>query len=346
MSRCAFLPTPGDPYVVWMWYKFFRKYWRDSVDKLYIYLNTSVEPEVVSALTRRLAEDPKVSVEYEPKMSDHGPALTKMLKSSTEDLILLMEDDALIFNQGIVSECFDKLETKGFDIVGSGRGSSSTNLIEAAKKKYNLDYSGYGDKGPHFWPNFFFTKRELLMKTDLNFAAKAWVPGEYIKELDLKVEEATVGDTFVWASIQLRNMTDKIHFVPQYHASPNDIDHFRDKTNLWDGNCPWLHIGSVSSGLHGLLRSSNGKPMALRKREDVMASPLPNYIHSDGDKREFERRMQYHWLCWQETKDELSEISEFGQDYREAIQRIIEAYNLDENNITNMNEAYRKLLGL
>lgn len=291
---------------------------------------------------------PKVRLITKRRANDHGPCLTQMTLRATEDLVMFIEDDAVIFRPNMVTECFDRIEKGYADIVASGRGSSADSLIQAAKEKYGLNYEGYGDKGPHFWPNFFFARRNDLLKTDMNFAAKVWQRGEFIKELDLTVpEEQAAGDTFVWASIQLRAMGLKIYNVPQYHAHPNDFEEKESNQNLWDGNCPWLHLGSVSSGIFGILRDDYGKPLAHRTNPDLKGEEkLPDYIHSEGDKNEFERRVMWWQLAYEETRGECKDIEYFGEMYWKATENIINQYQLSNDKINKRKKIYKELMGI
>lgn len=348
MTKAALLPTPGDPYVLKMWFKFFENVWQNEVDKLYIHLNSPVEAKIFDFMVDFLSKNPKVVVSTAFKAEDHGPSLVKLLNLCHEDLILLIEDDSIIFRHGIVTNCFNKIESGKFDIVGSQRGSASHNLIDMARVKYDLDYSGYGDRGPHFWPNFFFCKREDLLKTDLHFEGKRWEKGDYIPQLNLIVDDNdTLGDTFVWTSIQLRAMKLKIGYINQYHACTNDIGQYARKEWLWDGSCPWFHFGSLSSGIMGILRNEKGKPLAFRTNPNVPENEkLPDYIHSEEDKLEFERRCMWWQLCYEETKNECKDIEEFGEPYKNAIERIINEYQLDRNRIEKRKEIYKELLGI
>lgn len=349
MSRVALLPTPCDPFVTLVWLECFKKYWQDEVDRLHVHINSSLEYGVVEYVKEKLAENSKITVTYENHMADHGPSLTKMLLGAKEDLVMFAEDDCLIFKSGIVDDCFRKIEDGHFDIVGSGRGSCSQNIWEASGKKYGLDYHGFGDKGPNFWPNCFFAKRSDLMKTDLNFAARTWQPGERIEELDLDITETTVGDTFVWGSIQLMNMGLRVCYVPQFHGHPEDLNWYEKKQGLWNGDAYWIHIGSVSSGMNGIIRSSNGKPMALKKDDSVQPSELPVYVTTEAERGEFERRVGFWMYCLEEVSVKhpaLNKFDNFCIDYAGGIVQIIKTYKLDLDKITKYMKIYKELINL
>lgn len=218
MNRAVFLPT-GAPYNVF-------KFWLRFVDNLpnanlYIYRNNIMQ----------------------------GKALKNLITGAHEEYLMFIEDDAVVLKKEVIEGYFKDLEEDRFDVLGSPRISSSMELAEAAKNKFNLDYTGLGDKGPAFWPCFFFAKRSILLKTDLHFWPKGWKKGEYIKELDYTVEpEDVCGDVNWWVSIQLRHLGARIKEIPQYHLPAYDLIEYERGHWPWGAlDIPYIHIGSLSA---------------------------------------------------------------------------------------------------
>lgn len=349
MTRAAFLPFPGDPFLLHYWLKLFKDTWIDEVDRLYIAHNSSIEPEVaeyIEDLARRVVGD-KLTFLYTPRQTDHGLAINQMLDACQEDHVMLIEDDGFIFKKGVVDQLFLQLESGNFDVIGSKRGSCSLEILEAAKKKWDLDYSGYGDQGCNFWPCFFFTSRDLLIKTDRNFCAKGWKQGEMIDSIDYEVRpDVVVGDTFVNTSLQIRNMVPKnrIRCIPQWHGSPNDLEDFEKRVDLFSGNAFWCHIGSLSSGIGGVLCDDFGHSLSRRDGEPAYVHALlPDCCSTDNEKKEWERRIQW-WLTFWENR-EVGKIDYFAAEYRKAIDRVIVQYGLSIKNIRRRQKAY-KAIGL
>ena len=345
MSRAAFLPFPGDPFLLHYWLKLFKENWIDEVDRLYIAHNSSIEPEIaeyIEDLAKRIVGD-KLCFLYTPRQTDHGIAINEMLDACEEDHILLIEDDGFIFKPGIVDHWFTQIEIGRFDVVGSKRGSCSLEILEAAKQKWNLDYSGYGDQGCNFWPNFFFTSRKLLLATDRNFCARSWIKGDIVSPIDYMVEPENVnGDTFVNTSLQIRNLVKKerIHCVPQWHGSPNDIEDAEKGIDLFSGRAYWYHAGSLSSGVGGVLCDEEGRSLS---KQDVSfpGGQLPKWCNSDGEKREWERRVQW-WLTFWENREE-GVIDAFAEKYYKAIERIIIQYGFGKKTLKLRQKIYRKI---
>lgn len=355
-TRAAILPYPGDPFLLNYWLKFFDEVWSEDIDRLYIVLNSPIE-EPVRAFIRSLCDiRPKIRLFEFLSQIDHGPAIDFGLEQVDEELVMLIEDDGFIFKKGIVDEAFGYLESGLYDIVGSKRGSCSFEILQKAKEVYNLDYEGEGDQGCNFWPNFFFSSKELLLRTDRNFGARAWKKGEQIESLGLTVtEELANGDTFVNTSLQLRAMVpeSRIKYLPQYHGHPDDLEHHQRGKYLFDGQAPWTHVGSLSSGISGLLRDGNDRPLAHRQfAEEKPFTILPNYANTEMEKQEMERRVQW-WLTFIEyfyqnetafTKEALA-ISDFALLYQAAVEQIIAQYNLSNKNIYKRQLIYKEIMG-
>ena len=327
MTKAVFLPLSGDPFVALFSIKMWER-WADEVDRLYINYNNhaGVPQEVVSEFLSQI-KNPKIHLIYHPTGIEHGQALKELTRISQEDLIMFLEEDAYIFQEGIVSKYFKMIEDGETDIVGSPRGSCGMEIWDASKEKYGLDYSGYGDMGPNWWPNFFFCKRSDLLKTDLNFGSIQFKPEEYCKELNHTFKTVNNGDTFVWASIQLRAMGLRSISIPQHHASPNEIeDKVKEEQNWHPSLQPFdrIHIGSLSAGWGGYL-----------------SEVLPDVSH-DSSKQEIETRVAF----WTIANEATEGYGEFKLKYQEGLFNLIKGANLDEDRILKKIQIYRELMNI
>jgi hypothetical protein len=350
-SRAVLLPYPGDPYLLNYWLKFYDDIWGKEVDKLYIYLNSTIEPIMVDYIKERVARSKNTELIYSDHQIEHGDVIDKMLNICREKYVVLLEDDCYIFKPNHLDACFRRVESGLVDVVASKRGSCSTEISDQAQKKWGLNYQGYGDQGCNFWPNLFFSEAALLKKTDRDFKAKAWDKGQQIKSLRIGdkpfiVEaERIVGDTFVNTSLQVRDMVKKerIGFVPQYHGSPLDLDDYSKRRNLWDGLAPWVHVGSLSTGVGGILLDDFGRPLARRKIDPAkQESKLPNHCNTAQERLEFERRVQW-WLTFWEYANPTPETKDFYEQYEHAIQRIINQFGLNKKNILKRQAIYKEI---
>lgn len=347
-SRAAILPYPGDPFLLNYWLKFFDEIWGEEVDKLYIYLNCPAEEAVINYIRHLCNVRPKINLQYHPAQTEHGTAIDRTLDIVTEKYVMLIEDDAFIFKKGVVDSAFKKIESGEYDIVGSKRGSCSFEILEKAKEKWGLNYEGLGDQGCNFWPNYFFSTKELLLKTDRNFNSRAWNKGDKIEPLDWVVDvDQVVGDTFVNTSLQLQNMVpqSRILYLPQYHGSPDDLEHFAKKQYLFDGHAPWTHIGSLSSGVGGLLKDDFDRPLSLRKVDPPKEETIlpKEWCQTEGQRWEFERRVQWWATFYDYAKDIPADLKEYHGLYAKALARIILQFKLSTKRIHERQAAYRSL---
>lgn len=332
MSRAIFLSSGGDPFLTLFVLKLFKERFYDEVDKFYINYNNhaGVPIEVASELVSLVVKDPKVQLIYHPNGIGNGMPITEMVKIAKEDYIMLLEDDGFIFQPGAINKCFQKIESDLTDIVGSLRFSCGTEIGEASKIKYGLDYSGYGDVGCNWWPNFFFCKREDLLKTDLDFGSHTFKPGDYSDELNYTFKDINHGDTFVWACIQLRALGLRSHSIPQHHASPFEITDKETKEQNWHQTqewFPWIHGGSLSAGWGGYLSGS-----------------IPD-TSNDSAKQEIETRVAF-WDIVSADGIRPEGFEDFRREYRAGIRELKDKAGLDNNRIEKKIQIYRELLNV
>lgn len=348
MSRAALLPLPGDPFLFHYWMQLFHNVWGKEVDKLYVYHNSSVEKPVADYIAE-LCNSPNIYFRYKNAQVDHGDCLNELLDEVTEEHVMLVEDDGFIFKPGAVDEAFKKLESGDYDIVGSKRGSCAQQILDKAQELWGISYEGEGDQGCNFWPCYFFSSKQLLLKTDRHFKAKAWYRGDLIKPLKYVVEdEVLYGDTFVNTSLQLREMVreTRICYLPQYHTHPDDQLHHMQGKSLWNHQARWCHIGSLSSGIGGILMDDQSRALSRREIEEAKGeTKIPRWgnMGNDSERKEWERRVQM-WLTFYEKRDKEA-IPEFAELYYRAIFRVISQYNLNLGRIRQRQSIYN-LVGL
>lgn len=328
MSRAAFTSSCGDPFVLLLGLKLFQERWYDEVDHYYVNINNhcGVPKEVISELLAKISLDPKMHLIYHPRGRGNGPPITEMLQTCLEDNIVLIEDDFYVFDSGAINKCFQLIESDLTDMVGSPRFSCGMEIADAAKTKYGLDYTGYGDCGPNFWPTGFFCKRKDLLKTDLNFGSITFQPGQYCKELDYTFKEINHGDTFVWGCIQLRAMGLRSSNIPQHHASPSELTDKETGEQNWHPSqswFPWIHGGSLSAGWSGYL---SGNMPDLSNENAVL---------------EIETRIAF----WTIASDVIEGFDEFKKQYKQGIENLLNGDSrLKRDRVNQKITLYRELM--
>lgn len=325
MSRAAILSASGDPFTLLLGIKLFKERFYDEVDRFYINFNNyaQVPNEVVKECLSKLAEDPKIHLIYHPLGIGHGRPIAELLNLATEDLVVLLEEDFYIFESGVVDGYFKRIESGEVDLLGSPRYAAGE-VAEAVRVKYNLDYSGMGDKGMSWWPSGFYCKREDLLKTDLDFGSTKFNKGQYYPELDHTFIEDGLTDTFTWTSIQLRHMGLKSVDIPQYHASPDEIKEKERKELKWVGNPTYIHAGSLSAGWRGYL------------------SGIQPDLSNENAILEMETRVSF----WTIASDVIDGFDDFKAKYREGIANLVTQGNLDRDRIASKIKIYKELMNV
>lgn len=324
MTKSAFIASCYDPFVLLLNVKLWRDRWQNEIDHLYINLNNhcGVPKEVEVETIKNLVGFSNISLVYHSRGIGNGVPLVELTKICKEDLVLLLEDDFFIHKPDVVKGNFQRIESGECDLLGSPRYGTGE-IAEAAKKKFNLDYSGYGDKGFGLWPTGLYCRKEDLLRTSLDFGSNEYKAGTYCPELDHTFIHDCYTDTFTWASIQLRSLGLKIGEIAQNHASPFEIEEFDKKEGKWaNGNPPYIHGGSLSSGWGGYL---SGK--------------LPD-VSTDIAKQEIETRVAF-WLIASAVVDGFTD---FKYVYQQGIERLINNCQLDRDRIGKKVGIYRALL--
>lgn len=340
MARYALLPTPGDPAVVTFWKLFYDRVWkpfhhrvwgRRLFDGLVVYYNPPPELVPHADYIRSLFDAPDILFLESEGVVGHGEALKRMVcheSIGSDDLLAFFEDDGIVFKADKLAFCLVLVENDA-DVAGSPRGSATPALVEAENRRFHPTGGSFcagEDTGPNFWPHIFITRKSLLMQTDLDFAAHNWAAGELIKELDWTPDIEQVGDTMVWMSIQIHTLTRNIYLVPQWHASPYDLQHAERGIGIWADDCEWFHMGSLSSTPLG---------------SDL--SGMTNLIKTEPDRLEWERRLMYMWLAAQESRTHCPDFRLYSE-YRNWVLESAEQLSLDVDCMVKLMGAYRRRL--
>src|SRR5947209_4247158 len=145
-GRGVLLPASSDPFLTLFALKLWQERWSDEVDTIYLgyQFQEPVQQEVVLELFQHSIR-PRIHLIFHPHGLSHGRMLAELLSICQEETILLLEDDAYIFEPGIVDAYFQMVEDGEVDVIGSPRTACGAEIIDAAQRRWHLDYSGYGD---------------------------------------------------------------------------------------------------------------------------------------------------------------------------------------------------------
>jgi len=337
-QRAVILPTPGDPYINSLWLSSYKKKWFSEVDKLYICLNSGMDPKILN-YTKSLYDNLGCQVILFNHCIGHGKAIQHCLEIVEEENVLLLEDDFYILQSGQVNRLFEIVE-KGFaQAVVSSRASCCQGLHQRIVDKFNL--TGQEALVPNFWPCLFLSNKSHLLDTDQWFDSVNYEKGKYIPELDWTFDKNQSGDTFVGISIQLRNKKLRFHYEPQYRNTTDDLFLYDKKQGMFAEQLPWTHFGSSSNGLMGTLLDKTNRPLGNYKRSAPLELPDTSDLHI---KEDIERRVSLWDLCFQHFPILNLECCYFNDIYSGAINKLIDECSLSREKIQTFKTIYREVL--
>lgn len=340
-TRAAFLPSTGDPFILLHCIKYFEEVWQDEVDKLYVAICTSVDRSTIFNIFDIIKKNPKISVIYVDHQLPHGDVIDVILSQCSEEYVMLIEDDAIIYDTGIVNRYFMQLESGEFDVIGSERSSCTPNIIELAARRWGCNFSGAGDLGPGYWPCYLWTKTEYLRATDRIFRNHGFNAGEEIFP-GIAFKEEARGDTFMWTSLQLREKGLKILNVPQHHCHPMDYNGTVTPYGALWPRAKFFHMGSLSSGIQSSLLDENG--IALADLNNASATPSKISIPNTTDEKlELERRVAWWRQSYELYKNVLPE-DRFTRGYAYAIQHLIITCSLSTERLDRWTNIYKGII--
>ena len=183
------------------------------------------------------------------------------------------------------------------------------------------------------------------MKTDCNFSAKGWQPGEIVVPLGESNNELMYGDTFVNTSLQLRAMGLRFEHIPQFHCYTDDMPDYRKKTGIFDGTATHIHVGSLSSGFNGFLKDYENKTLGRRQIEPV-GEVFHMKAEDEGQRLEYMRRIIFYNLAWEYYNNHTlstDKLWNFSIEYLAAITKAMTHFKILEREVIERNKAYKTL---
>jgi hypothetical protein len=321
------------------------KIWRGDVDKLYVNMGGCLSEELAQYCINEVEKVGGKAWYHHGGGIQHGDSIRFLLENCEEDHVVLCEDDAWILQPEVLSRCFVPIETGDCDIIGSTRGCIEPEVMEACYNKFNLRGSSpeHGLKDcSSLWPCFLFAHKDKLLATDRDFNAKHWQPGEVIPYIDYPCTKHIIGDTFVWATIQLRGLGNTVKYVHQRHCSNEDKT---ARSRLFtEPALPWVHFGSLSSLLNGLVKDENLVPIGRLSAGSLVDRPIPYPEIPDNTKAEMERRVSIAALMAEHFPIKDPDLKYFSDAYRAGVDRAIDGCKLDRVSVNLFKRSYTRLL--
>lgn len=328
-SRAVILPTPCDPYIMQLWLSSFKQ-WQRYITKLYVHINTKIDTPVVNFIKNKI-ESIGGEVIYTSEWMDHGRAIKDTLATVKEKYCLLLEDDLYVLKPNEINLLFSQVEQGPYDLIGSPRGSASAGLIKKEKEVFKTNPLLSDEV--NLWPCLIFCASDLLRTTDQHFGPKTFPKGIRIPILDYVPTEDENGDTFVWTSIQLLKQNLRIKLI-------NQMRHTTSGYNFYPPACrmtqlikepSWIHTGTSSSGIHGLLLDNENRLLGFRENGKSSGIwKLPSPAPDKGLHNDYLRRVAFWKLCLDSFRINDTEAKYFNELYETALQKATTGLNLEE----------------
>ena len=330
MSRAVITHFDGDPFTINAWLVLYEKYWRGECDTVYatIYYNDRVVPIDVINYNKVLLRDfPEIKATFEPNSMPPEKGNEYSIKHAKEDYIGLIESDGLIYARGVVDQCFRLLENEGQDVV-----TAPWKLIVDPYINGELHSKG-------FMRCFFFAKKEILDKTDLDFMPRT-IPIDTQLTNDYRTEAEIQLDCFGWMSLQILLLTKNITYMPENVLRPENI--LKPYSNF-----KWVHVRQMSSSAIGMgggsynLWTGTDKQTLIERVFELFNEDFPN----GPAEFTFVKAVAFKLLFYDMLVSKLT-LGAFADDYLQMLLAVIDYYNLPQEKVYEIKGFYKGLFNV
>ena len=338
-SRAAILPSTGDPLLGNLWLKCYVNNVASDIDKLYVRMTYPVDANARNFLADKF-RDLGSEVSLSNSIETHGRVMKFLVDQVQEDHILFLEDDLFVVNAGEIGPIFKVIEDGQCDCIGSSRGCCSPEVVRSIVQAFNLTGSSQEHElkdCPNVWPCLFFAKTKALLDTDGEYGNRDWPQGTTIPLINHYCEVEECSDSFVWTTIQLRAQGCTFKYIHQNHTAPDDLNMFVNKTGLYALDpIPWVHIGSLSSGIEKLIKDKDNVPLGA-----IGTSPLPYPEVTESSVLELSRRVAMFQFAATYGKLEDPRLDYYNDKYAEGVERGIKEMGLPRDKIAQFYETMK-----
>ena len=310
--RAVLLPSIGDPFALKFWLHCFKK-WGKNVDKVYV----SIGPrdgkyQEVIDYSKKLLKD----FEFVGEGEEMNTAFNDLLMNPMpEDTFLLIQDDAYIFDPGIVDASFRSIEEGWTDIVASNQFTYPDWLNDYITPFLTPQDAQQANRGLAYYPNFFFGRVKEIQDTETGIGVQQWHEGqnEYLHNMVLK--QPADMDLMAALSLELRHKGLRWQYVPQYQDGY--WEQWKDK------KIPWTHVTGLSAIWNGIQNGVNRETNAY-----------PHNIML--------QRLTWHVLFYEMF--EMKEIQWFADEYKKTINQIMQVSGVTREELEPRIKYFKELL--
>lgn len=331
-SRAIITHFDGDPFTLNYWLMLYEKFWRGEVDTIYMTVAHDmrhITQEVVDFNKRLIAKYPEIKAVYLEQTTQVEDTNKMSYDLVTEDYVGFIESDGLVCQKGLIDQMFRLLEHEKQDVV-----APTYKLINEPYIVGDLHCEG-------FMRCFFFTKKSILDKIDVDFNPKHLAAGELIPNTNLRYEYNNDLDCFGWISLQIATLRPKVTIVPSNVLHPDTALNVQQYEQY-----KWLHIRQFSSSGIGL----NTKEFGLWKNNsDELVAYLMRVISGDyvdgAAEFTFVKAVAFKMLFYESMPVDAM-LGEFAQDYKTVLEAVVDGYSLPRGKIFEMKGFYKAITQL
>ena len=329
--RAALLPAGGDPFLLAFWLRHYAT-WANEVDELRIIVCGQTDPNVCSYIIDRVAEVPHARVDFLWQRTDHGQVCRMLVDQTSADYVVLLEDDAFVRHPGVMDRCFRAIESGEVDVVGTARGNAGPNLIKRAAELWGEPVpTESGETGLSLYPCFMFARKADL---PAHLGASHWNEGERIDSLDYLCTEEEAADTFTEATWVLRSKGLRIRSESAYRSDSAHNGEGRHNVDggTNNGDAPWFHVGSLSSG-YGCAFMSGASVEGYQHLVDI--------VRPKGELYDWHKRMSW----WTRVADVTEgDLPDFHARYRQELNKFMADVDADPAEVNRWRANYDPLV--
>jgi hypothetical protein len=322
MTRAVILGTGAFPPILRLWLEMYKK-WQDEVDKVYIAIDNWNVPEARDYFINLIKEFPNVEIleNLTGWPNSYGDAILR----SEEDCYLIMHDDTLVYQKGIVDKYFQIAE-RGKVVTQKHEIYAPPDIINSAiAKKYR-----WTDPPFSFLLYFLFISAENLQKTSLNFNGIGWKKGDRVPLLGIDSLPAdTAADTGFILAMELFDKKVPFHYIPRSEtAGLASID---DKIGV---------LASLKENKQGIFKEGW---LHLQNTGNTIPLWFKNYNNASAwDAKTEEVRLA--WFLEMIRTDTWEAMPAFAKKQEEVFKLVLERCHADIEKIRKIADIFHKLL--
>lgn len=358
-TRAALVGTNAFPFLMFYWVKLFRTYWQDEVDRVYMVVSTPSYLSVYPYIKKVLQIHPKiVVVTTNKKWPD---SINSVAPTIPEDLLLILHDDTLIFQKGLVDYYFSIVEQTGkvatpiYPIYTNPTIIEELMLLRWPNQLPMKVFAGT-DEGFSFYAFLLFVSKALFQKTRMDFGNWEVKMGERSDELNFTPRRYPLAaDTNFKLGLDLLSAGAEFVGIPKYrfqhlYNEPDPMTAFRamvnNKTDIFTKHVGWIHLQTIAYHINSLFYDL-GYSEAISQ---LQGGPVRRKIEIEGNSKDnlpWKWSMTFKIALVYEFMTGLSDygaIDRFYQHAKSELEFVIDYLDISRDDVEEIQKSFHALL--